>query len=293
MAAAGVNRPDVLQRRAAIRRRRAPRPARAGGRGRGRARGRRCDALEGRATVSGAHAHGGGYAEYCADAGGAGAAACPGACRWWKPARIPETFFTVWTNVFDRGRLRPARPFWSMAARPASAPPPSSWRPPWATVFATAGAPGQVRRLREAGRQRAHQLSQGGLRRGRRGRDRRQGRRRDPRHGGRATMSSESAGAGGRGAAGADRFSQGPKVAVQLHRADAQAPDLDRLDAAAALGRGEGRDRARLEAKVWPLLDAGKVKPSIYRTFPLARSRGAHGSWNRARISARSCSCAN
>lgn len=35
---------------------------------------------------------------------------------------IPETYFTVWTNVFERGRLRRGRRFWCMAARRASAP---------------------------------------------------------------------------------------------------------------------------------------------------------------------------
>jgi NADPH2:quinone reductase len=52
---------------------------------------------------------GGGYAEYCA----APAVQClpvPGALtRWWRRPRVPETFFTVWTNVFERGRLQPWR----------------------------------------------------------------------------------------------------------------------------------------------------------------------------------------
>jgi len=29
---------------------------------------------------------------------------------------VPETFFTVWTNLFDRGGCKPAIPSWSMAA---------------------------------------------------------------------------------------------------------------------------------------------------------------------------------
>ena len=31
-----------------------------------------------------------------------------------------------------------------------------------------------------------------------------------------------------------------------------------------------------LEARVWPLLAAGKVRPSIFRTFPLAEAAKAH-----------------
>jgi putative PIG3 family NAD(P)H quinone oxidoreductase len=49
---------------------------------------------------------GGGYAEYCA----APAAQClpvPRGLDMVAAAAIPETFFTVWTNVFERGRLEP------------------------------------------------------------------------------------------------------------------------------------------------------------------------------------------
>ncbi len=48
---------------------------------------------------------GGGYAEYCA----APEAQClpvPSALNMIEAACVPETFFTVWTNVFERGRLR-------------------------------------------------------------------------------------------------------------------------------------------------------------------------------------------
>ena len=47
---------------------------------------------------------GGGYAEYCA----APAPQClpiPGHLEEIQAAAVPETFFTVWTNVFQRGRL--------------------------------------------------------------------------------------------------------------------------------------------------------------------------------------------
>ena len=54
---------------------------------------------------------GGGYAEYCA----APVEQClriPDGSRQPHAAAIPETFFTVWTNLFERGRLQrgPARP---------------------------------------------------------------------------------------------------------------------------------------------------------------------------------------
>src|SRR5918999_5332612 len=49
---------------------------------------------------------GGGYATLCV----APSPQClpiPAAFDFIAAAAIPETFFTVWTNVFDRGRLRP------------------------------------------------------------------------------------------------------------------------------------------------------------------------------------------
>lgn len=49
---------------------------------------------------------GGGYAEYCT----APAVQClpiPAGLDFTQAAAVPETFFTVWTNVFDRGRLGP------------------------------------------------------------------------------------------------------------------------------------------------------------------------------------------
>ncbi len=53
---------------------------------------------------------GGGYAQYCA--------APAGSCLPWpegydavRAAALPETFFTVWSNVFDRGRLQAGESF--------------------------------------------------------------------------------------------------------------------------------------------------------------------------------------
>jgi len=40
---------------------------------------------------------------------------------------------------------------------------------------------------------------------------------------------------------------------------------------------GEKAEIARaLEARVWPLLESGQIKPQIYRTFPLAEAAEAH-----------------
>ena len=47
---------------------------------------------------------GGGYAEFCT-APGVQCLPVPGGLSLVEAAAIPETFFTVWTNVFERGRL--------------------------------------------------------------------------------------------------------------------------------------------------------------------------------------------
>jgi putative PIG3 family NAD(P)H quinone oxidoreductase len=105
VAAAGVNRPDILQRRGAY-----PPPTGASD----------IPGLEVSGTIARvgegvdgwregdavcALVSGGGYAELCV----APAPQClrvPASIELDAAAAIPETFFTVWTNVFERGRLR-------------------------------------------------------------------------------------------------------------------------------------------------------------------------------------------
>ncbi len=104
--AAGVNRPDVLQRRGAY----AP-PAGASP----------LPGLEisGEVVALGANAKrfklgdkvmaltaGGGYAQYCTVDEGC-VLPVPTSLTMTEAAAIPETFFTVWHNVFERGGLRP------------------------------------------------------------------------------------------------------------------------------------------------------------------------------------------
>jgi NADPH2:quinone reductase len=104
VAAAGVNRPDVLQRLG-----RYPVPPDASD----------LPGLEVAGTVvagdpgdSGfaigdrvcALVHGGGYAEYCVAPIGQ-CLPVPAGLSDIEAASLPETFFTVWSNVFDRGRL--------------------------------------------------------------------------------------------------------------------------------------------------------------------------------------------
>jgi NADPH2:quinone reductase len=105
VAAAGVNRPDVMQRQG-----RYPPPAGASDlpglevAGEIVALGAKVSGLSIGEKVT-ALLPGGGYAEYAV----AAAPLClpvPGGISMVEAAAIPETFFTVWTNLFDRGRCK-------------------------------------------------------------------------------------------------------------------------------------------------------------------------------------------
>ena len=109
VAASGVNRPDVLQRSGAY-----PPPPGASD----------LPGLEVAGSIVGGHAgelaaagfklgdrvcaltHGGGYAERCVAPIGQ-TLPVPAGLTDVEAASLPETFFTVWINVFDRARLQP------------------------------------------------------------------------------------------------------------------------------------------------------------------------------------------
>ena len=110
VAAAGVNRPDVLQRTGGY-----PPPPGASDipgleiAGEVVALGPGAEGL-GIGDETCALVTGGGYAEYCT----APTAQClpiPRGYDMTRAAALPETFFTVWTNVFQRGRLRAGERF--------------------------------------------------------------------------------------------------------------------------------------------------------------------------------------
>ena len=62
----------------------------------------------------------------------------------------------------------------------------------------------------------------------------------------------------------------------RLDGADDQAPDVHRLDAAAAAAGEKARLAAALRSQVWPLLEDGRLRPTIYREFALADAAEAH-----------------
>jgi NADPH2:quinone reductase len=104
--AAGVNRPDVLQRKGGY----APPPGASDLPGLEVAGTIVTGDLEGSGMQVGdavcALVAGGGYAEYCVVPVGQ-ALPVPRGLSFAEAAVLPETYFTVWSNVFDRARLAP------------------------------------------------------------------------------------------------------------------------------------------------------------------------------------------
>ena len=80
----------------------------------------------------------------------------PGGLSLVEAAALPETVFTVWHNVFERGGFSLANGCSCMAARAASAPPRYKWaRLFGANVLVTAGSAEKVRACEELGADRA------------------------------------------------------------------------------------------------------------------------------------------
>lgn len=277
VAAAGINRPDVLQRRGHY-----PPPKGASD----------IPGLEVAGTVAAlgqdvddwrigdrvcALVSGGGYATLCV----APAAQClpvPASLDFIAAAAIPETFFTVWTNVFDRGRLQPGETalfhggssgIGTTAIQLAAA--------RGARVFATAGSDAKCRACEALGAERAINYRTEDF----------------------VTVLKELT--GGRGVdvvldiVGGDYLAQniavlavdGRLVEIGLMGGTAKATvDLGkvlmrRLTITGSTLRARGREEkgaiaAALRREIWPLLEDGRVKPAVYRTFPLVDASSAH-----------------
>ena len=276
VAAAGVNRPDVLQRKGAY-----PAPPGASD----------LPGLEVAGTIESlsvgvkdwrvgdrvcALLAGGGYATLCT----APAVQClpiPNAMDFVTAAAVPETFFTVWTNVFDRGRLQTGETalfhggssgIGTTAIQLAAA--------RGARVFATAGSDEKCRACEQLGAERAINYKTEDFV---------------------AVIKDVTK---GRGVdlildiVGGDYIArdlaalaiEGRLVVIGFMGGDTATLDFRRI-----LGRRltitgstlrprsaaeKGEIAAALRREVWPLLEQGRVKPVVFRTFPLAQAADAH-----------------
>ncbi len=276
VAAAGVNRPDVLQRMG-----RYPVPAGASP----------LPGLEiaGEVVEVGTSArvwkpgdkvcaltNGGGYAEFCAVPEGQ-ALPVPRNLSMVEAASLPETFFTVWTNVYDRGRLAPGESLLvqggtsgigvaaiQMAAATGN------------RVFATAGSDDKCAACLRLGAEKAFNY-----------------RTQD-------WAAEVRTATGGKGVdvildmVGGDYVpkelqclaEEGRLVFIAFLRGAKSELDITqvmqrRLTITGSTLRPrstefKGAIAKSLRAKIWPLIEAGRIKPQVYKTFPLEQAAEAH-----------------
>ena len=276
VAAAGVNRPDVFQRRG-----RYPPPPGASD----------IPGLEVAGVVEevGGDVHdirvgdavcalvaGGGYAEYCA----APAPQClpvPRGLDYTAAAAIPETFFTVWTNVFERGRLQANE---SILVHGGSSGIGTTAiqlaRAHGARVFATAGSADKCAACERLGAERAINYREADF----------------------APVVRQLTGDRGVDVVldmvGGDYFErnidvlaldgrlveiatlQGVKAALNIQTIMQRRLTITGSTLRARSVADKGAIARALRVRVWPLIESGAVKPIVHATFPLRQAAEAH-----------------
>jgi NADPH2:quinone reductase len=276
VAAAGVNRPDVLQRMG-----RYPVPPGASD----------LPGLEvaGEVTALGSSAKafkvgdqvcalvsGGGYAEYCT-APEAQVLPIPKGLSALEAASLPETFFTVWSNVYDRGRLAPGETLLVQGGSSGIGVTAIQMAVAMGNrVFATAGSDEKCAACVKLGAEKAINYRTQDF------------------------AEEVKAATGGKGVDVILDMVAGDYVPKELKCL----ADDGRLVFIALLGGAKGeinfgevlmrrlsitgstlRPRPvafkaaiarNLREKIWPLIEAGNIKPVIYKTFPLAQASEAH-----------------
>jgi NADPH:quinone reductase len=220
--------------------------------------------------------NGGGYAEYCA-VPETQALPIPRGLSATEAASLPETCFTVWANVYDRGRLAPGETLLvqggtsgigvtaiQMAAATGN------------RVFATAGSDEKVAACVRLGAEKAFNYKT------------------------QDWVAEVRAATGGKGVdvildmVGGDYVprelkclaEEGRLVFIAYLRGPRSELDIDavmrkRLTVTGSTLRPrstefKGSLARHLREKIWPLIEAGRIRPQVYKTFPLAEAAEAH-----------------
>lgn len=274
--AAGVNRPDVLQRRGLYN----PPPGASP-----------LPGLEVAGTVAAigpqvsgwsvgdpvcALVSGGGYAEFCI----APAPQClpiPKGLSATEAAGLPETLFTVWTNVFERGRLQTGERFLVHGGSSGIGTTAIQLAKAWgAIVFATAGSAEKAQACRDLGADVAIDYREQDFlavvkeKTGGRGVDLIL----DMVGGDYVARNIDALAMDGRHVSIA--FLKGSKVEIDLQKVMAKRLTLTGSTLRPRNVAEKGAIAAALQAEVWPLIEAGRVRPVIHATFPLAQAAEAH-----------------
>jgi NADPH:quinone reductase len=219
---------------------------------------------------------GGGYAEYCL----APAPQClpvPRGFDFTQAAAIPETFFTVWNNVFDRGRLQPGESILIHGGSSGIGTTAIQLARAWSSrVFVTAGSAAKCTACERLGAERAINYRETDF------------------------VAAIREATGGRGVdvildmVGGDYLPRnldvlamdgrlvqiailgGAKATLNLITMMQRRLTLTGSTLRARPVAEKGAIAAALRAKVWPWLEAGTVRPVIHATFPLRSAAEAH-----------------
>ncbi len=219
---------------------------------------------------------GGGYAQYCL----APAALClpwPEGMDATGAAALPETFFTVWTNVFDRGRLKGGERFLVHGGTSGIGTTAIQLAKAFeATVYATAGSAEKCEACLKLGAdaainyreedfvERIESLTEG------KGVDLIL----DMVAGDYLPRNLKCLAVEGRLVQIA--LQKGPKVEMNLLPVMLKRLTITGSTLRPRTVAQKAEIAASLKQKVWPLLEEGKVKPVIHATFPLEKAAEAH-----------------
>jgi len=220
--------------------------------------------------------HGGGYAEYCV-APEVQALPVPKGLSLVQAASLPETFFTVWSNVYDRGRLAPGESL--LVQGGSSGIGVTAIQMAVATgnrVFATAGSDEKCAACVRLGAEKAINYRTQDF------------------------AAEIKTATGGKGVdvildmVGGDyvpkelkcladegrlvfiAFLRGPKTELDINELMRRRLTLTGSTLRPRPVEFKGYVARNLREKIWPLIEAGRIRPQIYRTFALAQASEAH-----------------
>ena len=220
--------------------------------------------------------HGGGYAEYCV-VPEVQALPVPKGLSLTEAASLPETFFTVWSNVYDRGALKPGETLLvqggssgigvsaiQMAAAMGN------------RVFATAGSDEKCAACVRLGAEKAFNYKT------------------------QVWAAELKAATGGKGVnvildmVGGDyvpkelksladdgrlvfiAFLRGAKTELDINELMRRRLTLTGSTLRPRPVEFKGAIAKSLREKIWPLIEAGRIRPEIFKTFPLEKASEAH-----------------
>lgn len=220
--------------------------------------------------------HGGGYAEYCV-APEVQALPVPKGLSLVEAASLPETFFTVWANVYDRGRLAAGESL--LVQGGSSGIGVTAIQMAAATgnrVFATAGSDDKVAACLRLGAEKAFNYKT------------------------QDWGAEVLAATGGKGVnvildmVGGDyvprelkciaddgrlvfiAYLRGPKTELNIDTVMRRRLTLTGSTLRPRTVEFKGIVARSLREKIWPLIESGKIKPEIFKAFPLQQAADAH-----------------